>query len=284
LGFAYNPIIAVSFYILQSVPKLYFVYYSCVFFFLSSFFHPSPTPSSCNHSHPTYSSLYHTACQQHSQLTRTPSATFLLFAPQRAFRFRIPSVLAFLLLSGDIELNPGPVTFTVCTLNIRSILHPLHSAALSGLIDCYNPDLFCLTETWIKPTTTSAELETSKLYPLQTTPSQASLVNTLAITLPLAVAPASSSVKPLRSYPPAFQISLLSNHLPSLSNFLVPKYPCITSTVLPRHLQFPNLTLFFSTTSIHSSLSLQPHLTNSSLLATLTYILIILLITSPLSF
>ena len=94
----------------------------------------------------------------HTLLTRTPSATFLLFAPQRAFRFLSPSVLAFLLLSGDIELNPGPVTFTVCTLNIRSILHPLHSAALSDLIDSHNPDLFCLTETWIKPTTTSAEL------------------------------------------------------------------------------------------------------------------------------
>ena len=58
----------------------------------------------------------------------------------------------------DIELNPGPTNFTVCTLNIRSILHPLHSAALSDLIDAHNPDLFCLTETWIRPTTTSAEL------------------------------------------------------------------------------------------------------------------------------
>ena len=114
--------IALSLYILQSVPTMHFVYYSCVFFFLSSFLHPSPTSSSCKHSHSTYSSLHHTACQQHSQLTRTPSATFLLFAPQRAFRFLSPSVLVFLLLSGDIELNPGPATFTVCTLNIRSIL------------------------------------------------------------------------------------------------------------------------------------------------------------------
>jgi len=34
------------------------------------------------------------------------------------------------------------------------ILH----AALSDLIDAHNPDLFCLTETWIKPSSTSAEL------------------------------------------------------------------------------------------------------------------------------
>ena len=54
--------------------------------------------------------------------------------------------------------KPGSFPFTLCTLNIRSIFHPLHSAALSDLIDTHNPDLFCLTETWIKPTTTAAEL------------------------------------------------------------------------------------------------------------------------------
>jgi len=50
----------------------------------------------------------------------------------------------FFLLSGDIELNPGPTNFTLCTLNIRSILHPRHSAALSDLIVSHHPDLFCL--------------------------------------------------------------------------------------------------------------------------------------------
>ena len=54
---------------------------------------------------------------------------------------------------GDIELNPGPTNFTVCTLNIRSLFHPLHSAAVSDFIDSHNPDIFCLTEIWIKPTT-----------------------------------------------------------------------------------------------------------------------------------
>ena len=60
---------------------------------------------------------------------------------------------------------------TNCTLNIRSILHPLHSAALSDLIDTHNPDLLCLTETWIKPTTTAAEL-------LNCTPPHYSLIST----------------------------------------------------------------------------------------------------------
>jgi len=145
---------------LHSSVRTYHVFCILLLRFLlpSTVLHPSPTSSSRNHSHPTYASLHHTACQQHSQLTHSSSATSLLSSPQRAFYFRSPSVLAFLLLSGDTELNPGPATFTVCTLNIRSILHPLHSAALSDLINSHNPDLFCITETWIKPTTTSAEL------------------------------------------------------------------------------------------------------------------------------
>ena len=75
----------------------------------------------------------------------------------------------FVLLSGDIELNPGPSAFTLCTLNIRSILHPLHSAALFDLQ--HNSDLLCLIETWIKPTTTSAER-------LNCTPPHYSLIST----------------------------------------------------------------------------------------------------------
>jgi len=75
-----------------------------------------------------------------------------------------------LLLCGDIELNPGPVNFTICTLNIRSILHLVHSAAISDLIDSHYPDLFCLTETWIKHDTTPAEL-------INCTPSSYSLLS-----------------------------------------------------------------------------------------------------------
>ena len=97
--------------------------------------------------------LYHTACQEHSYLTCTPSPFFLLFTRPCTLHCRSPFLLAFLLLAGDIELNPGPTNFTVCTLNIRSLFHPLHSAAVSDFIDSHNPDIFCLTEIWIKPTT-----------------------------------------------------------------------------------------------------------------------------------
>jgi len=65
-------------------------------------------------------------------------------------------------------------TTTTTTLNIRSILHPLHSAALSDIMETHHPDLFCLTETLIKPTITPTELAhctpnyTSMSLPLST--------------------------------------------------------------------------------------------------------------------
>ena len=96
-----------------------------------------------------------------SSSTPTPSPFCVLFIRPRALCSLCSLcsfLIAFLFLSGDIELNPGPVNFTLCTLNIWFILHPLYSAALSDLIDSHNPDLFCLTETWVKPTTTSPEL------------------------------------------------------------------------------------------------------------------------------
>ena len=102
-------------------------------------------------------SLHLTACRLHSHRIHTQSAVFLLFAHQRTLGFRSLLLLAFFLLSCDIELNPDPTNFTVCTFNIRSSSStPL--CALCDLIYSHKPDLFCLTETWIKPTTTSAEL------------------------------------------------------------------------------------------------------------------------------
>jgi len=110
----------------------------------------------CAHHSDTF--LYHNARQEHSYLTCMPSPFFLLFTRTRTIHCRSPFLLAFLLLAGDMELNPGPTNFTVCTLNIHSLLHPLHSAAISDFIDSHNPDIFCVTETWIKPTTTFTEL------------------------------------------------------------------------------------------------------------------------------
>ena len=67
--------------------------------------------------------------------------------------------MALVLLSGDIELNPGPsAPFMVCTLNIRSIPNNAHAIALSDIADSHHRVLFCLTETCIKPTATPAEL------------------------------------------------------------------------------------------------------------------------------
>jgi len=94
-----------------------------------------------------HTSPHHTASQQHSCLNRTTFAATLLFTRSRSLRFRSLFLLLFVLLSSETELNPGSSAFTLCTLQIRSILHPVHYAALSDLIDADNPDLFCLTET-----------------------------------------------------------------------------------------------------------------------------------------
>jgi len=151
---------------------MHLLYFSFVLFLSSAFLLQSTTfCSSQSYGSPHHTSPHHTASQQYSYLNRTTFAAALLFTRSRSLRFRSLFLLLLVLLSGDIELNPGPSAFTLCTLNIRSILHPLHSAALSDLIDAHNPDLFCLTETWVKPTTTAAEL-------LNCTPPHYSLLST----------------------------------------------------------------------------------------------------------
>jgi len=65
-----------------------------------------------------------------------------------------------ILLSGDIQSNPGPVShvssLNMCSRNIRSFPNRLHYTA--DLADTHNIDVFALTETWISPNTTSAQL------------------------------------------------------------------------------------------------------------------------------
>jgi len=84
----------------------------------------SSRSSVCWH-HPT---VYRTACSEHGHLTRIPSHCLPMLTHSHTFYCRNPRFFALLLLCGDIELNHGPVNFTICTLNIRSILHssPLH--------------------------------------------------------------------------------------------------------------------------------------------------------------
>ena len=57
-------LLSLSLYPLQFVPTMHFVYYSCVFFFLSSFLHPSPT--SCL--------LYTSPSPRDRQKSRMPSS------------------------------------------------------------------------------------------------------------------------------------------------------------------------------------------------------------------
>jgi len=112
--------------------SMHLQHYSFVLFLASAFLLQSTTfCSSQPYGSAHHTSPHHTANQQYSHLNRTTFAAALLSTRSRSLRFRSLFLLLSVLLSGDIELNPGPSAFTLCTLNIRSILHPLHSAALS---------------------------------------------------------------------------------------------------------------------------------------------------------
>jgi len=67
-----------------------------------------------------------------------------------------------ILLLGDIQSNPGPVSrvssLNICNLNIRSFTNALHYTAIADLADTHNIDVFALSETWISPNTTFAQL------------------------------------------------------------------------------------------------------------------------------
>lgn len=124
----------------------------------SSFFHTALPPSQYN-VQPYYGL---TASQQYSHLCTFPSHWSVKHVCHQS---RVSSVsrksliTMLLIMSGDVELNPGPRgIFLICTLNIRSLLTDAHSVAVSDIANFHSPDLFCLTETWIKPTTTAAEL------------------------------------------------------------------------------------------------------------------------------
>ena len=141
--FAYrSPLSLTLFTLYSSVPvimHLYQCFFLCLVFSAFGHCHSTSSPVCC---------LRHagilrfpTSCQEFCHLS-SYSPSYIIIACSRSSRSRNHFLLIFLLLSGDIELNPGPVNFTLCSFNIRSILHPLHSAALSNLIDLYHPDLF----------------------------------------------------------------------------------------------------------------------------------------------
>ena len=260
---------------LPAVFSMHLLYYSLVVFLSSAFLHQSTTfCSSQSHCH---TSSHHTASQQYSYLNRTTFAAALLFTRSRCLRFRSLFLLLFVLLSGDIELYPGPSAFTLCTLNIRSILHPLHSTALSDLIDTHNPDLFCLTETWIKPITTAAEL-------LNCTPPHYSLLSTPRNSFNKNSSSGGGTAFLIRE-----PFTQLPTSVPDFSSF---ESSSVTlqlshsklSIVLHLRRLILNHSLSSSMTSVPFSPPLQLHPMNLSSPVTLTFISIILQILSPLTF
>ncbi len=106
----------------------------------------------------SFSTLQVTATQQHSCMNSPPARA--LIAISRPKRLSAPNLLASLIiLAGDIQLNPGPESsFTICTLNTRSLLNSHHKAAMFDLADSFHPNVFALSETWIRNTTTPSEL------------------------------------------------------------------------------------------------------------------------------
>jgi len=118
-------------------------------------FHLSSSPLS-HSSHPA------TATTQFGLLNVVPMSFFITSSKSSIRHIQSSSfvILLGLLLSGDIQLNPGPTSpsFNLCTLNIRSLLNPLKYTAISDLADTRNIDVFALTETWITSSATPSEL------------------------------------------------------------------------------------------------------------------------------
>jgi Reverse transcriptase (RNA-dependent DNA polymerase)/Endonuclease-reverse transcriptase len=109
-------------------------------------------------------SSFPTATQQYGFLNTIPLA-FFVTRPRQPFYPKSYSLLFLLLLSGDIHTHPGPSlspstpsNINLCTLNIRSLTNPLHYTALADIAETQNINIFAITETWITPSTTFAEL------------------------------------------------------------------------------------------------------------------------------
>ena len=99
--------------------------------------------------------------QTYIHLNKLPSAYITSTARSRHSLTHLSLLTATLLLCGDIQPNPGPThpaNLLICTLNTRSMLTPEHGTALNDLIDNHKSDIIALTETWIRSSTTPAEL------------------------------------------------------------------------------------------------------------------------------
>src|SRR6218665_2912603 len=121
-----------------------------------------------------------TATAKYSYLNYIPAASLVFI--HRASPFRPTStsirrnILFILLLSGDVDINPGPnspfsqcpprfsnETFTLYSLNIRSLLNTKNSTALTDLASCsHPPDPIALQETKMFISSTDAHISYSK--------------------------------------------------------------------------------------------------------------------------
>jgi hypothetical protein len=84
--------------------------------------------------------------------------TFFFTWPTPRSYFTWPKLLHYsllILLCGEVVLNPGP--FDVCTLNSMFLTNITQYTALLCIAEAHHIDLLALTETWITPSTTSAE-------------------------------------------------------------------------------------------------------------------------------
>src|SRR6218665_3013455 len=122
-----------------------------------------------------------TATALYSYLDHIPAFS-LVFIRRSSSPFRPSAVntsqniLFILLLSGDVEINPGPncllsrrpprffnETFTLYSLNIWSLLNPQNSTALTDLASSSRPpDLIALQETKISTSSTDTHISYSK--------------------------------------------------------------------------------------------------------------------------
>ena len=135
--------------------------FNCLLIFLlcASKFHPTLSPPSfCTSSDET-------ASAQFGSFNVISISYFFTSPRSNIHKVKSCFLIIFLILCGDIQLNPGPSTntFNVCTLNICSLLNPLKFTAISDLAESRRIDLFALTETWITSLSSSAE-------PLNATP------------------------------------------------------------------------------------------------------------------
>ena len=143
-----------------------------IIFFVTAYLVKSLSPP-INSTSSLNSSFYPTATREHGNLNTIPLPFFLLSPHKNSLSSKPCTLLFLILLAGDIHLNPRPSTpFTICTLNIRSLLNPIHYTAIHEIALNQGIHLFALTETWISPSSTFAQLSdaTPPGYTLISTP------------------------------------------------------------------------------------------------------------------